>query len=76
MRRLFFQKYHVSPIRGDMVDEEQWNQREVPQALQERLSNNIYAVLRNRSQSTAEGIEGLKKMQASLGIPDDVIDKL
>lgn len=73
---IIFPKYHASPIQGDTVDEEQWKQREVPEAIQQRLSNNIYSMLRNRSQSTTEGIEELKKLQKTLDIPDDVIDKL
>jgi len=73
---IVFPKYHSSPIQGDTVDEAQWKQREVPSTLQERLSNNIYTMLRKRSQSTAENIEDLKKLQKTLDIPDEVIEKL
>lgn len=75
---IVFPKYEKSPINGDNVVESEWKKSHAESAasLKDRLSGNIYQLLRNRnSRSDSPGsLSDLEKLKDDFDIPQDVFD--
>ena len=75
---IIFPKYDKSPINGDEVDESQWKQDHAAssESLKDRLSGNIYQILKNRgkSDSNPKSLDDLKELKDQFDIPDQVFD--
>jgi NAD-dependent dihydropyrimidine dehydrogenase PreA subunit len=76
---IIFPKYEKSPINGDVVVESEWKKSHAESAasLKNRLSGNIYQLLRDRnSQSaTSTSLSGLQKLKEQLDIPEAVFEE-
>ena len=75
---IVFPKYDKSPINGDQVVESEWKKSHAESAasLKDRLSGNIYQLLRNRnSQDTSpQSLSDLEKLKDQFDIPEDVFE--
>lgn len=75
---IIFPKYEKSPINGDAVVESEWKKSHAVSAasLKERLSGNIYQLLRQRNSQSAspQSLSDLEKLKNQLDIPQDVFD--
>ncbi|MHC5082959.1 MAG: ATP-binding protein [Planctomycetota bacterium] len=75
---IIFPKYDKSPINGAQVDESKWKQdhAESSESLKDRLSGNIYQILKNRGKSDAnpQSLADLEKLKDQFDIPDQVFD--
>ncbi|MBL7215182.1 MAG: ferredoxin family protein [Phycisphaerae bacterium] len=75
---IIFPKYDKSPINGDEVVEAEWKKSHAASAasLKDRLSGNIYQLLRNRNNRAAsvQSLSDLEKLKDSFDIPEDLFE--
>lgn len=75
---IIFPKYEKSPINGDAVVESEWvkSHAEAAISLKDRLSGNLYQLLRSRNSPSAspQSLGDLQKLKDQFDIPDAVFD--
>lgn len=75
---IIFPKYEKSPINGDDVIESEWKKSHAESAasLKDRLSSNIYQLLRNRNSGSAspQSLSDLEKLKDQFDIPEDLFE--
>ncbi|HOK95406.1 MAG TPA: ferredoxin family protein [Anaerohalosphaeraceae bacterium] len=74
---IIFPKYDKSPINGDAVDQQQWEQASAASAesFKHRLSANIYQFLKNRAQNSPDSLSpDLRKLKDQFDIPDSIFN--
>ena len=74
---IIFPKYEKSPINGDQVVESDWKKSHAESAasLKDRLSGNIYQLLRSRGSDDPglpQSVSDLEKLKDQFDIPEDV----
>lgn len=73
---IIFPKYEKSPINGDEVVESEWKKShaEAADSLKDRLSGNIYQLLRDRNRKAVspESLSDLEKLKDQFDIPEDL----